>query len=74
MISFANRFYDRIRTHLGRESDLPDFFIYHLTIERGHASATTECIRTCYRECDIAEPSWLAPHLSKGLKANQSGL
>jgi hypothetical protein len=32
-------------------------------------AATVQSIRDCYEACDLASPSWLASHLSKGLKS-----
>jgi hypothetical protein len=69
MTSPTARFYNRISPHLRKEKDLPDFFVYHLTVEREESSATTQNIRDCYRACDIATPTWLGPHLSNGLKS-----
>lgn len=69
MTSPTARFYNRIRTHLVKEKDLPDFFVYYLTVEQEASAATTQDIRDCYRACDIAAPTWLGPHLSNGLKA-----
>jgi hypothetical protein len=63
------RFYNRIRPHLAKEKDLPDFFVYHLTVQQEASTATTQDIRDCYRACDIAAPTWLGPHLSNGLKS-----
>src|SRR5438128_10113136 len=52
-----------------KESKITNFFDYHLTIEIEQPAATTQCIRDCYAACDLASPSWLASHLSKGLKS-----
>jgi hypothetical protein len=65
----AERFYNRAKTDLAKENDIPDFFVYHLTIEMEQPAATAQSIRDCYAACDLAPPSWLAPHLSNGLKS-----
>jgi hypothetical protein len=69
MTSPTARFYNRIRLHLAKEKDLPDFFVYHLTVEQEASTATTQDLRDCYHACDIAAPTWLGPHLSNGLKS-----
>ncbi len=50
-------------------SDLPDFFVYYLTVEQGEAVASTKAIGECYDACDLAFPSWLASHMSKGVSS-----
>lgn len=62
------RFYARIKSHITRDSDLLDFFTYHLTVEMEHPAATVKAVRACYEACDLACPSWIASHFSKGLK------
>jgi hypothetical protein len=69
MASPAVRFYGRVKSHVVKENDLPDLFVYHLAIEMGQPAATTQNIRDCYSACDLAAPSWLASHLSNGLKS-----
>jgi hypothetical protein len=69
MSDTALRFFKRFHQYAGKDSDVPDFFVYHLTIERGEPAATAQGVRACYRACDLAEPSWLASHLSNGLKS-----
>lgn len=61
------RFYKRAQSHISNASDLPDFFVYFLTVEQGEAVASTKAISDCYYACDLAVPSWLASHMSKGL-------
>ena len=46
MTSPTARFYNRIRLHLTKEKDLPDFFVYHLTVEQEAGAATTQDIAT----------------------------
>ena len=65
----VQRFYKRARGLADRDSDLPDLFIYHLTIEQQSPGATAVAVRDCYVACDLSPPSWLASHLSKGLKS-----
>ena len=65
----ARRFYDRVKPVISKEGDVPDFFAYYLTIEMDHLAATVQDIRDCYAACDLAPPSWLASHLSNGLKS-----
>jgi hypothetical protein len=69
MTSAARRFYDRVKSDLTKEGDVPDFFIYYLTVEMERPAATAQSIRDCYAACDLAPPSWLAPLLSNGLKS-----
>lgn len=68
MNSPARRFYDRAKSAVDKESDLPDFFAYHLTVEMAKPSVTVKAVRDCYDTCDMAPPSWLASHFSNGLK------
>ena len=68
MNSPVRRFYDRGKLVVVKESDLPDFFAYHLTVEMAEPSVTVKAVRECYDSCDIAPPSWLASHFSNGLK------
>lgn len=68
MNSSARRFYNRAKSVLGKETDLPDFFAYHLTAEMAEPSAKVKAVRDCYESCDMAPPTWLASHFSKGLK------
>ena len=70
MSRIAERFYQRARRVLTKDTDVPDFFVYHLTIDLEHRSATVQMVRDCYSACDLSIPSWLAPHLSKGLKSS----
>jgi hypothetical protein len=65
----ARRFYDRAKAHIAKDSDLPNFFVFHHTIELGHTFATVQNVRDCYVACDLVAPSWLAPHFSNGLKS-----
>ena len=62
-----HRFYERAEPHVAAASDLPDFFVYFLTVEQGEAVASTRAVRECYDACDLAPPSWLASHMSKGV-------
>lgn len=68
MNSSAARFLDRAKSVLSKDGDLPDFFVYYLTVEIGEPSATAKSVRECYEVCDMAAPSWLASHFSNGLK------
>lgn len=69
MTHSAARFYQAIKSSLKRETDLPDFFIYHLTVDLNEPQATTKAIRECYEACDLSPPSWLPSILSTGLKS-----
>src|SRR6266705_586182 len=69
MATAAQRFYTRVRKYIGKDSDLPNFFAYHLTIELGGNAATVTAVRRCYEECDLHAPSWLPSHFSAGLKS-----
>jgi hypothetical protein len=61
------RFHKRAEPHIAAASDLPDFFVYYLTVEQGEAVASTKAVGECYVACDLAAPSWLASHMSKGV-------
>jgi hypothetical protein len=63
------RFYSRAKDKLRADKDLPDFFVYYLTVEADGEIASTKAIELCYAKCDLAAPSWLASHLSNGLKS-----
>jgi len=63
------RFYRRARRTLTKEIDLPDYFVYYLTVELAEPIATVQSVRDCYSACDLAVPSWLASHFSKGLRS-----
>lgn len=67
MNSSTRRFYDRAKSVIAKQTDLPDLFAYHLTVEMEEASATVNAVRDCYRACDMAAPTWLASHFSNGL-------
>jgi hypothetical protein len=64
----TRRFYERIKPLIGAASDLPDLFTYYITIELSQPAATVEAVRESYAACDLAPPSWLASHFSKGLQ------
>ncbi|MGT2503897.1 TIR domain-containing protein [Bradyrhizobium guangxiense] len=51
-------------------SDLVDLFVYYLTVKRNAPAATVTQVGECFRACDLALPSRLAPYLSDGLKSN----
>lgn len=65
----TRRFYERATPHISKDGDVPDLFVYYLTIERDEPAATAQGVRDCYEACDLATPSWLASHLSNGLKS-----
>ncbi|MEQ1615066.1 MAG: hypothetical protein ABL904_20140 [Hyphomicrobiaceae bacterium] len=69
MSSPARRFYARAKEKLAADKDLPDFMVYYLTVEAGEEVASTKAVEACYASCDLAVPSWLASHLSNGLKS-----
>jgi hypothetical protein len=69
MTSSADRFYRRAKSHIARERDIPDYFVYHLTVELAQPMATTAAIKECYHACDLTPPTWLGPHLSNGLSS-----
>lgn len=66
-IQEIKRFYKRAEPHLVAASDLPDFFVYYLTEVQGELFASTKAIVECYEACDLAAPSWLASHMSRGV-------
>ena len=70
MSKTTERFYQRAKRVLTKETDLPDFFVYHLTIDVEQPAATVQMVRDCYSACDLAIPSWLASHFSNGLKSS----
>jgi Protein of unknown function (Hypoth_ymh) len=65
----TQRFYERTKSKISKESDLPNLFVYHLTIELGHDAASVAAVKKCYEECDLHAPSWLASHFSIGLRS-----
>lgn len=65
--SQIRRFYKHAEPHITVAADLPDFFVYYLTVEQGEPVASTRAIGECYDACDLASPSWLASHMSKGV-------
>ncbi len=65
----AQYFYANAKDKISAKGDLPDFFVYFLTVECGDDFATTVSIKKCYHACDLSSPSWLASHLSNGLKS-----
>lgn len=68
MTTSVQRLYDRFQVLEVRVSLLPDFFVYHLTVEMGHPAAPVAAVRACYVACDLRPPSWLTSHLSSGVK------
>jgi hypothetical protein len=65
----VQRFYANAKSKLGKNSDLPDYFVYYLTVELKKSSASVTEVRKCYEECDLHSPSSLASHFSKGLRS-----
>jgi hypothetical protein len=65
----TRRFYEHAKSKLDNNTDLPDFFAYHLTTDLGKPIVTVKDVRSCYETCDLDAPSWLASHFSKGLKS-----
>jgi hypothetical protein len=70
MSKTAERFYQRVKKVLSKETDLPDYFVYHLTVDLEQPAATVQMVKESYSACDLAIPSWLASHFSNGLKSN----
>lgn len=69
MNSPERQFYARAKDSLRADKDLPDYFVYYLTVEASEEFASAKAVEHCYTNCDLAAPSWLASHLSNGLKA-----
>lgn len=69
MTQTAARFYEGFKSTIKRASDIPDLFVYHLTIDLGHTSAKVKAVKECYDACDLSTPNWLASHFSNGLKS-----
>lgn len=69
MNSSERRFYARAKDKLRADKDLPDLFVYYLTVEVGEEVASAKAVEFCYAKCDLAAPSWLASHFSNGLKS-----
>lgn len=67
MSSATLRFYSRAQSKLRIDSELPEYFVYYLTVECGEEVASTKAIENCYLTSDLAVPSWLPSLLSKGL-------
>ena len=70
MNNTTERFYRRAAKAFSKDADLPDFFVYHLTVSLEQPAATVQMVKDCYSACDLATPSWLASHFSNGLKSN----
>jgi hypothetical protein len=69
MSSPVQIFYAGVKSKIGKDSDLPNFFVYYLTIEAGSSTVTVSEVRKCYEDCDLHPPSWLASHFSVGLRS-----
>jgi hypothetical protein len=69
MSSPVQRFYSSVKSKIEKDSDLPNFFVYYLTIYLGSSTATVSEVRKCYESCDLHPPSWLASHFSVGLRS-----
>jgi hypothetical protein len=65
----AQRFYKNVKSKIAKDSDLPNLFVYYLTIELGQRAARVSAVKKCYEECDLHPPSWLASHFSTGLRS-----
>jgi hypothetical protein len=67
-VSGADRFYRAIKD-IDKLSDkeVVGYFAYYVTAERGDAVASTEAIKACFGECDLAPPPRTAVYLSEGL-------
>jgi hypothetical protein len=69
MSSRVQGFYNSVRSKVGKDSDLPNFFAYYLTIQLGNPVAMVSEVKRCYEECDLSPPSWLGSHFSLGLRS-----
>jgi hypothetical protein len=70
MSKATEHFYQRAKKVVTKETELPEFFVYHVTVELEQPAATVQAIKDCYSACDLAIPSWLASHFSNGLKSS----
>lgn len=69
MTDEVNRFYDSIEDAKNQsQSALIEFFVYYLTVEAGHASATPKQVVDCFIACDLVAPKSVGARLSGGLK------
>lgn len=62
-------FYATAKLKIEKDSDLPNFFVYYLTVNLQRPAVSVSEVKKCYRECDLHTPSWLASHFSNGLKS-----
>ena len=70
MTDAVNRFYNSIENVADlSQAALVDLFVYFLTIEAGHESATAQQVNDCFTACDLAPPGYVAVYLSQGLSA-----
>lgn len=69
MTTAVNRFYNSIENAAGQsQSALVELFVYFLTVESGHDSATPKQVVECFAACDLVVPGNVGARLSEGLK------
>lgn len=69
MTDAANRFYNSIENAVDQsQSALVELFVYFLTVEADHESATAKQLNDCFTVCDLAAPKNISARLSEGLK------
>ena len=65
----VNRFYNSIENAANQsQSGLVELFVYFLTVEAGHGTATPKQVIDCFVACDLAPPKNVGARLSEGLK------
>jgi hypothetical protein len=65
----VDRFYNSIENASTlSQSALAELFVYFLTVELGHESATPKQVTDCFTVCDLAKPANVGVPLSAGLK------
>ncbi|MEQ8269137.1 MAG: hypothetical protein RH982_18255 [Parvibaculum sp.] len=70
MSAGAMRFFNSIENaEKLNDSELIDLFVYYLVVESGDGVASPHAVAHCFDVCDLTAPSWIASHLSKGLKS-----
>lgn len=69
MTTAVNRFYNSIENAASQsQSALVELFVYFLTVESGHESATPKQVVECFAACDLGVPGNVGARLSEGLK------
>lgn len=72
MTDAINRFYNSIENAESQtQSAWVELFVYHLIVEAGQTSVTSNQVRNCFRACDLNVPAGISARLSDGLKTKK---